>query len=106
MFIFAQKSIVMQDSYIFNNYQLLPKDVQQQVADYIDFLLKKYKISKNDDSINKKKSNFGSAKGLIVISDDFDKPIEEFHLSSYCKIQSAITGFQPPTAIQSVHHTG
>lgn len=51
----------MQNSYIFNNYQLLPEDIQKQVADYIDFLLKKYNLSKKDGSANKKKSNFGSA---------------------------------------------
>lgn len=70
----------MQDSYIFNEYQLLPKDLQQQVSDYIEFLMKKHKTSKKEDFNNKKKkkSNFGSAKGLIIMSEDFDDPIEEF----------------------------
>jgi hypothetical protein len=69
----------MQDSYIFKEFKLLPKDIQQQVSDYIEFLINKYKISIKDTSDKKKKkSNFGSAKGLIIMSDDFDDPIEDF----------------------------
>jgi hypothetical protein len=69
----------MQDSYIFKEFKLLPKDIQQQVSDYIEFLINKYKISiKDTGDKKKKKSNFGSAKGLIIMSDDFDDPIEDF----------------------------
>jgi hypothetical protein len=37
---------------------------------------------KKDKAINKKgkkrKSNFGSARGLIIIKNDFDEPLEDF----------------------------
>jgi predicted AAA+ superfamily ATPase len=70
----------MHDSYIFQKYKLLPDVVQKQISDYIEFLVSKYQ--KNQESEHhhqeKKKSNFGSAKGLIIISDDFDEPIDEF----------------------------
>ena len=69
----------MQDSYIFHKYQLLPDVIQQQVFDYIEFLANKYQKSQEQkkNQIRKKKSNFGSAKGLIIMSEDFDDPIDE-----------------------------
>ncbi|WP_194973539.1 type II toxin-antitoxin system VapB family antitoxin [Aquiflexum lacus] len=49
----------------------LPPDLQKEVEIFLDNLLKK----KTD--INKPKPVFGSAKGEIVISPDFDEPLEE-----------------------------
>ena len=70
----------MQDSYIFQKYQLLPDAIQQQVSDYIEFLANRYQKNREEKKKepNKKKSNFGSAKGLIIMSEDFDDPIDEF----------------------------
>jgi mRNA-degrading endonuclease RelE of RelBE toxin-antitoxin system len=70
----------MQDSFIFKKYQLLPDSLQQQVSDYIEFLVNKYQKSREEREKpqKKQKSNFGSAKGLIIMSDDFDDPIDEF----------------------------
>jgi len=70
----------MQVSYIFQKYQLLPNVVQQQVADYIEFLAIKYqkKQKQKKNEPKEKKSNFGSARGLIIMSEDFDDPIDEF----------------------------
>ncbi len=70
----------MQDSYIFQKYQLLPDAIQQQVSDYIEFLANRYQKNQEQKKkeLSKKKSNFGSAKGLIIMSEDFDDPIDEF----------------------------
>ncbi|MEM6262858.1 MAG: DUF2281 domain-containing protein, partial [Bacteroidota bacterium] len=46
--------------------------------DYLDFLLSRYPKKSNFESSPEKKSNFGSAKGQIIMSDDFDEPLEDF----------------------------
>ncbi len=74
---------------ILDKYISLPEKFQEEVADFIDFLMFKQQrqekspaegISgrKKDGKRNKKKSNFGSARGLIVIKSDFDQPLEDF----------------------------
>ncbi|MCD4664889.1 MAG: DUF2281 domain-containing protein [Bacteroidales bacterium] len=70
----------MQDSYIFRKYKLLPDVLKQQISDYIEFLVSKYQKNQEgkEKHPEKKKSNFGSAKGLIIMSEDFDEPIDEF----------------------------
>ncbi len=52
----------------------LPVSLQQQVSDYIDTLIKE------SEGKDKKKivPKFGSAKGKIWMSPDFDEPLEEF----------------------------
>ena len=51
----------------------LPDNLQQQVSDFIDFLVEK-RLSKTEQVI----PIFGSAKGMIRMSDDFDEPLEQF----------------------------
>ena len=51
----------------------LPENLQEQVSDFIDFLLEK-RVRKNRRPVPK----FGSAKGKIHMSADFDEPLEEF----------------------------
>ena len=63
---------------IFEKYSKLPKEIQVQVHDYIDFLMSKYQEKFSVETSNKSKSNFGSAKGLIIMSDDFNAPLEDF----------------------------
>lgn len=60
-----------------DKYSKLPKEIQAQVMDYIDFLLAKYQPKSPDEQSNKQKSNFGSAKGLIIMEYDFDAPLED-----------------------------
>jgi hypothetical protein len=74
---------------ILNKYISLPGKLQEEVEDFIDFLV--FKQQRQEKSLQKdiarkkegnkrkkKKSNFGSARGLIVIKSDFDQPIEDF----------------------------
>ena len=66
------------DDLLFDKYSELPMEVQAQVIDYIDFLVSKYQKKSSKETSSKKESNFGSAKGLIMMSDDFDAPLEDF----------------------------
>lgn len=50
----------------------LPPDLKKEVADFVDFLISKSKTH------NKAVAKFGSAKGKIKMSVDFDEPLEDF----------------------------
>jgi Protein of unknown function (DUF2281) len=52
----------------------LKSNLRQEVFDFIDFLLEKQK--KQANSPQKRPSNFGSAKGEVVMSDDFNESLE------------------------------
>jgi hypothetical protein len=52
----------------------LPKDIQQEVKDFIEFLLSRRKSQPSKS----KKPTFGSAKGKIKLTPDFDEPLEDF----------------------------
>ena len=55
----------------------LPEEARKEVVDFIDFLESKY--AKAVKETENPKSNFGSAKGLIEMADDFDEPLEDFN---------------------------
>ena len=61
---------------ILNKYITLPERLQEEVVDFIDFLM--FMQQRQDGKRKKKESNFGSARGLIVIKNDFDQPLEDF----------------------------
>ena len=50
----------------------LPPDLKKEVNDFVDFLLSKSK------PVAKKPAKFGSAKGKIKMSADFDEPLDDF----------------------------
>lgn len=50
----------------------LPPNLKKEVNDFIDFLISKSKTTE------KKNAKFGSAKGKIKMSDDFDEPLDDF----------------------------
>jgi hypothetical protein len=54
----------------------LPSNLQKEVEDFIEFLLEKEK--KKQDSSQKKERLAGTMKGLIIMSDDFDEPLDDF----------------------------
>jgi uncharacterized protein DUF2281 len=58
---------------LYTKLESLPKALKEEVADFIDFLIEK-------SSRKKKKATpqFGSAKGKIKMSPDFDDPIDDF----------------------------
>jgi hypothetical protein len=51
----------------------LPKDLREQVADFVEFLKKK---SRTKSKLRMRE--FGYAKGKIKLSADFDEPLDEF----------------------------
>jgi Protein of unknown function (DUF2281) len=66
------------DNTIFQKYNYLPLELRKEVADFIEFLVQKYQQNQTKESNPKRPSHFGSAKGLIIMSDDFNEPLEEF----------------------------
>lgn len=51
----------------------LPEELKNQVAEFVAKLSKKH-----GKKIHKKKRAFGSLKGKIKMSKDFDEPLEDF----------------------------
>ena len=51
----------------------LPLELKTEVNDFIDFLL-----SKQRKVCQEKKPVFGCAKGQVIMSPDFDEPLEDF----------------------------
>lgn len=51
----------------------LPKEMREEVADFVEFLKTK---SKSKSKL--KAREFGFAKGKIKLSSDFDEPLDEF----------------------------
>ncbi len=56
----------------------LPENLKSEVLDFIDFLLSKSKASKKSSSPKSSSPKFGSAKGMIIMKDDFDEPVDDF----------------------------
>ncbi len=73
---------------VLNKYISLPENLQREVVDFIDFLMTRYQEEKQfkksrsaGESVEKdkkRKSNFGSARGMIVMRSDFDEPLDDF----------------------------
>jgi hypothetical protein len=61
----------MQESLIQQRLAQLPASLQQEVLDFMEFLLHKYEGPR-------KRPVFGSAKGKYQLSADFDAPLEDF----------------------------
>lgn len=55
--------------------ETLPPDLKSEASDFIDYLIEKTK-KKPHKTI---KPQFGSAKGKIQMSNDFDEPLEDFN---------------------------
>lgn len=64
-------------------YELLPDSLKTEVDHYIDFLLGKYvktQIPLRQGAIkeeSEKSYGYGSLAGKIIMSDDFDEPLED-----------------------------
>ncbi|MBK8196378.1 MAG: DUF2281 domain-containing protein [Lewinellaceae bacterium] len=56
----------------------LPAHLKKQVAEYIDFADEKKAEAKRNGAAKPFKPGFGGAKGLIVLSADWDAPLEDF----------------------------
>lgn len=54
----------------------LPHEKRREAVDFIEFLSDKHKKSTQEQ--RRKRPVFGSGKGLFIIPDDFDEPLEDF----------------------------
>ena len=63
----------MESLQLYKKISSLSDDLKKEVNDFVDFLL-----SKKKSQIRKKQPKFGSAKGQIYISPDFDEPLDDF----------------------------
>ena len=63
----------MTDLQLYTQISSLPADLKKEVSDFVEFLKQKAK-----SKTQLKKRQLGTAKGLIVMSPDFDEPLEDF----------------------------
>lgn len=64
----------MEEKLILSKIRLLPNELKQEILDFIEFLVKKYQ----QNGGSKKQPQFGMAKGVFKMSDDFDEPLDDF----------------------------
>jgi mRNA-degrading endonuclease RelE of RelBE toxin-antitoxin system len=62
---------------ILEKLEKLPESLQTEVLHYIEFLLEKYAKTSLPTEAAKKKRQAGLLKGKILMSDDFDAPLED-----------------------------
>jgi Protein of unknown function (DUF2281) len=55
----------------------LPETLQQEVLHYAEFLITKYKQVGSEETLPVKHRKAGTMEGLIIMSDDFDAPLED-----------------------------
>ncbi len=55
----------------------LPESLKLEVLHFVQFLKQKQNGAKESDKPRKKRQA-GSAKGMFVMADDFDEPLEDF----------------------------
>lgn len=72
--IFVVQTLEMAALLIYTKLETLPPDLKQEAKDFIDFLLLKTKKA----TAVSPKPIFGSAKGKIKLSKDFDDPLDLF----------------------------
>jgi Protein of unknown function (DUF2281) len=56
----------------------LPDNLKQEVLQYVQFLKQKHDVKTETEKPKKRERKFGSAKGMFVMSDAFDEPLEDF----------------------------
>lgn len=64
--------------------ETLPKELVKEVEDFIDFLKVKHEKKSSytnlaePNKVEEPKSLYGAAKGLFIIPDDFNEPLDDF----------------------------
>ena len=72
----------MKEPTILEKYEALPESLQTEVEHYIEFLLQTYAQTKSTPPDENKETpdkshGYGSWAGQIIMSDDFDEPLED-----------------------------
>ena len=65
----------MAQSQLLEKVKKIPPAYQQEVADFIDFILKKKRVPSEKKDTRRK---IGLLKGKLQMADDFDAPLEDF----------------------------
>jgi Protein of unknown function (DUF2281) len=63
----------MNDTILYSKISTLPENLKSEVSNFIDSL-----VAKEKKTTEKKKPILGSGKGIFVMHDDFDEPLEDF----------------------------
>lgn len=58
---------------LYNKINSLPDNLKKEVQDFVEFLQ-----TKAEKDLEKKSRTFGSLKGKIKMTEDFDAPLEDF----------------------------
>lgn len=61
---------------LYTKLESLPPALKEETKNFIEFLVEKSKKKKAESKV--KKTAFGSLKGKIHLSEDFDAPLDEF----------------------------
>lgn len=76
---------MMESNVLIEKLEKLPLERQREVEDFVDFLLAKQMsgilLTANEvaEPTERYARGFGSLKGQIFMSDDFDEPLEDFN---------------------------
>ncbi len=62
----------MSTTILLSKIEKIPKEKIEEVSDFIDFI-----IQKSESNNKKPKPVFGSGKGMFIIPDDFDAPLDD-----------------------------
>jgi hypothetical protein len=60
---------------LYTKLETLPSNLKNEATDFIESLVQK---NSTREKVEKSKPKFGSLKGEIILSDDFDAPLEIF----------------------------
>lgn len=64
---------------LLENYQMLSDNLKQEVLDFVEFLKQKQNVKNNQPKQTKERERkFGGAKGMFVMTEAFDEPLEDF----------------------------
>lgn len=66
----------MDNTLLYSKLSALPEHLKAEVAEFIDNLTTKYQAKQPADS--RPKPRFGSGKGMFVMHEDFDEPLDDF----------------------------
>lgn len=78
--IFECKEFKMTSLSLYTKLETLPSSLKEEAKNFIESLIDKTKKNKKDSDVHPKKNKreFGSLKGKITLSDDFDAPLDAF----------------------------
>lgn len=72
------KTPTMSHAILYSRLIALPEHLKAEVADFINFLSAKHQKEESQSEASYPKPKFGSGKGMFVMHDDFDEPLEDF----------------------------